>query len=99
MKNLTQTQLRHLRGLAHGLTPIVTVGAAGLTDSVIEELDASLQHHELLKVKIRSDDRESRGAVIQDIEQRLGAVVVQRIGHTATFFRRNRKKPRITLSA
>ena len=45
MQPLTSSQAKHLRGLAHGLKPVVFVGHKGLTpavlDSVREALDAA----------------------------------------------------------
>ena len=79
---LSENQKRHLKALAHHRKVIVIVGAAGITDAVLAEIDAALAHHELVKVRV--------------IAQRSGAELVQSIGHIATFFRRA-DKPVIAL--
>ena len=67
---LSNKQIRHLRGLAHDLKPVVMVGDKGLTDNVIEELNIALDAHELIKVKIRAEEREERDAMIETITQK-----------------------------
>jgi RNA-binding protein len=94
---LTDTQRRHLRGLAHHLKPVVLMGQAGLKDTVLAEIDGALTHHELLKVKVAGEDRDDRAGIIEAIVASTGADLVQTIGHMAVLFRRNPKKPRVAL--
>lgn len=94
---LSDTQRRHLRGLAHHLRPVVMVGQDGLKPSVLAEVDAALTAHELIKVKVAAADREARAALVAEIAATSGAEMVQSIGHVAALFRRNPKKPRIAL--
>lgn len=97
--NITESQKKFLRGLAHSLKPIVMVAGGGASEGVIKELDQALAHHELLKIRVRVGDREARDEIIQVLCQATGAVVVQRIGNIAALFRRNPEKPRIKLPA
>ena len=94
---LSNNQLRHLRGLAHALKPIVLVGAKGVTDAVVAELDGALAHHELVKLRIDASDREARDAMVADLTGRVRAQRVQRVGHTLTLYRRDAENPRIEL--
>ena len=94
---LTDTQRRHLRGLAHHLKPVVLMGQAGLKDTVLAEIDGALTHHELVKVKVAAEDRDDRARIIEAIVASTGADLVQTIGHMAVLFRRNPKKPRVAL--
>lgn len=94
---LSANQRRHLRSLAHPLKPIILVGAKGITDSLIAELDSALERHELLKVKIAAGDREARDAMIDDIVGRTDAALVQRVGNIASLYRRSAEKPQIVL--
>lgn len=94
---LSNPQLRHLRGLAHALRPVVLVGAKGITPALVTELDGALAHHELVKVRIDAGDRDARDALALELADRVGAARVQRIGHTLTLFRRNADEPRIEL--
>ncbi|MDH5786318.1 MAG: YhbY family RNA-binding protein, partial [Chromatiales bacterium] len=62
--SLSEPQKRHLRKLAHNLKPLVIIGGNGLTEGVVREIDATLAHHELIKVKVNAMDREERDALI-----------------------------------
>jgi RNA-binding protein len=94
---LSDTQRRHLRGLAHHLKPVVMVGQDGLKATVLAEVDAALTAHELIKVKVAAADREERAVLIAEIAAASGAELVQSIGHVAALFRRNPKKPKVAL--
>ncbi len=93
---LDNRQLKYLRGLGHGLKPVVMVGQRGLTESVLAEIEGALEQHELIKVKLRGD-REARLGWIETIAGETGAILVNRIGQTACFYRRHPKKPKLAL--
>jgi len=78
---------RALRARAHHLKPVVSVGAAGVSDGVLAELDVALDQHELVKLRIAADDREQRKDLIASLCRKAGAELIQRIGHTAVLFR------------
>ena len=95
---LTEQQLKHLRGLAHKLKPVVIVGQHGLKETILQEIDNALEFHELIKVKISVGDRDMRDEIIGAILEHSRATLIQRVGNMATLFRRNPKKPKIVLS-
>ena len=84
---LTAAQIRFLRGQAHDLKAILQVGGKGVTDALVTELDGALEHHELVKLRIASDDRGQREDIITDLAGRSEAVVVQKIGKVAVLYR------------
>lgn len=94
---LTAAQNRFLRGQAHGLKAMLQVGGKGVTDAVVAETSAALEHHELIKVKIAAEDREARDALVADLVERTGAALVQRIGHVAVLYRPSEEQRRIVL--
>ena len=94
---LNNQQLRYLRGLAHDLKPVILVGAKGVTDALVAELELALDHHELVKIRIAAEDREARDGAAEALAKRVSAEKVQRIGHTLTLYRRNADEPRIEL--
>lgn len=94
---LSNAQVRFLRGMAHELKPLMQIGNKGLTEAFTAELDAALEHHELVKVKVGGDDREARDATIQALADELHATLVQRIGHTAVLYRAAKEKRNIVL--
>jgi len=95
--SLKPKQIRYLRGLAHDLKPVIQTGNKGLTEAVLKELAVALDHHELVKVKIGSDDRDARKQQIAKIAERSHAELVQSIGKVACFFRRNDEAPKLAL--
>lgn len=97
--SLTETQRKHLKRLAHHRRPIVQTGANGLTEAVLAEVERGLNDHELIKARVVAGDREERSAMIAEICERTGAVLVQRIGHVAILYRRHPEKPLIELPA
>ncbi len=95
---LTENQKRQLRKLGHNMKPVVMIGANGYTDAVNEEINLALEHHELIKVRVCGAERDSRDQMIKEMSERNKAELIQRIGHIALLFRRNKEKPRIELS-
>jgi len=94
---LNEKQKKYLRGLAHPRNPIVLIGQHGLTPGVAQELDSALTAHELVKVRARVGNRDARDAIIDELAQKLGGEVVQRIGNVAVFYRPRKDQPRIVL--
>lgn len=84
---LSDEQRRVQRGAAHKLKPVVLLGKAGLTDPVLVEVNSALDHHELIKVKVRDDDREQRRATITGLVEKTGAELIQVIGQIAVLYR------------
>ena len=93
---ITEKQKRHLRTLAHKLKPVCTVGDAGLSEAVIREIDLSIAHHELIKVRVHAEDRDVRKGLINELCSKSNATLIQSIGHMAVIYRAA-KKPTITL--
>ena len=94
---LTNAQTRFLRGQAHPLRAMLQVGGKGITDALVAELGNALAQHELIKVKVAAEEREVRDAMIGELATRAEAVLVQRIGHTAVFYRPSTDKRQIVL--
>jgi len=95
--SLSASQRRYLRGLAHDLKPVIQLGNKGVTPTLLSELDLSLSHHELIKVKIPAEDRADFAAVAQQLAEASQAELVQTIGRTAVYYRRNADEPKLAL--
>lgn len=80
-------QRKALRASAHHLDPVVMIGADGLSPSVRKEIDVALAAHGLIKVRVLSDSREQREALLADAADRLGAAAVQHIGKLLVLWR------------
>jgi RNA-binding protein len=94
---LTERQLRHLRGLAHALRPLIRLGNAGLTEAVARETDRALHDHELIKVRAPGGDRAARDRQLAALASQTGSVLVHRIGNVAVLYRPNPELPGILL--
>lgn len=95
--SLTEKQKKHLRTLGHSLEPVLLTGGAGLTPGLLAELDTTLAHHELIKMRVRAADRASRDEMIEALCEASGAELVQRIGHVALLWRPNPERRRVIL--
>lgn len=90
MGELTGKQKRYLRGLAHGLKPVVHIGKQGLSDALMESLGEALEHHELVKVKF-IDFKEEKLELAAEIESKLDCENVGKIGHHVILYRQARE--------
>lgn len=88
MSDLTGAQRKHLRGLAHGLDPVVHLGQQGLTDAVLQEIDHALESHELIKLRF-VDFKDEKKRLTDEIGERLDAHVAGTVGHVAILYRRH----------
>ncbi len=84
---LTPSERRDQRGAAHHLQPVVLVGADGLTPAVVREVDAALNAHGLIKVRVFSDERTARDAMLQQLSESLNAAPIQHIGKLLVLWR------------
>lgn len=84
---LTPAQRKVHRAEAHHLDPVVLVGGDGLTAAVKKEVDAALKAHGLIKIRVFSDDRASREAMLQTLADELEAAPIQHIGKLLVLWR------------
>jgi RNA-binding protein len=94
---LSERQRKYLRGLGHALNPVLLIGNAGLTAGVIEEAKRALHDHELIKVKFRGAERDARDAGLAELATSTESTLVQRIGHTALYYKRRIDRPGIVI--
>ena len=94
---LNKEQKTFLRTLAHNLKTIIWVGQKGISENVMAEVNSALDHHELVKIKIRVGDRDLRDQAAAEISTATAAETVQKTGNTVVLFRRNKKQPKINL--
>ncbi len=73
------------------------IGDTGLSESLLQEFATAIGHHELIKVRVRAGDRETRDSMISDLCKKGSAELVTRIGNVALVYRRNDQKPQIPL--
>jgi RNA-binding protein len=84
---LKSDQRAALRADAHALKPVVIVGAEGLTDAVMSEIEVHLNAHQLIKIRVFGDERDARLAIYDEICDRLDAAPIQHIGKLLVIWR------------
>ena len=84
---LTTRERAHLKARAHALEPVVSVGHAGVTPEVINEVDRALTAHELIKVRVGTGERDTRHAVGEELAAATDAAVVHRVGKVLILWR------------
>ncbi|ORU90045.1 MAG: RNA-binding protein [Cycloclasticus sp. symbiont of Poecilosclerida sp. M] len=92
--SLSNQQKKSLKTHAHSLKPVIMLGQNGLTESVLDEIELGLNHHELIKVKITADSRDEKKEVINKIAELTQSQLIQAIGFVAVYFRENPEKKR-----
>lgn len=93
---LSPAERSTLKARAHPLRPVVMIGIEGLSAAVLQEIDASLKAHELIKIKVDSDDPDERDDLMGTICANTGASAIQHIGKILVVFRerQDKNKPR-----
>jgi len=82
-------QIRELKAKAHKLEPVVIIGAKGLTEEVLAEIERALKAHELIKVRAPVLERSERNQVLTQVCARTGAQPVQQVGKVFVIYRKN----------
>lgn len=90
--SLTNKQKQFLKAKAHDLKPVILLGGNGLTEGVVAEIEAALGFHELIKVKVPTEDREQKVLIMDAIIREAKAEKVQVIGKTLVLFRQSEAK-------
>ena len=84
---LTPKIKQQLKAKAHKLKPVIMIGNKGLTDAVNKEIDKALHDHELIKIRIQTNDRECRRELFAQICEVNQAEIVQMIGSIGVVYR------------
>lgn len=84
---LSNKQKQFLKSQAHDLKPIVMIGNHGLTEAVLVEIEQATAYHELIKIKISAEDRETKQLIIEAILRETKAFKVQNIGSILTIYK------------
>ena len=90
MTQLTGSQRKYLRGLAHSLKPVVSIGQKGITDAVLRTIDEALDAHELIKLQFLAfKEKDQKKELIERIEVENKCEVAGTIGHMVILFRQH----------
>jgi len=93
MKEITSSQKRKLKSLAHKLKPVVLIGQKGITESLVKAVDKALEDHELIKVKF-IDLKDEKHELLERVVADTKSFLVNLIGNTAIIYRENPERPK-----
>lgn len=85
---MTPSERKALKARTHKLEPVVQIGAKGLTDEVIAEIERALNAHELIKLRAGALERAGRDAALDSICRKTGAEAVQQVGKVFVIYRK-----------
>ena len=88
---LSSKQKKYLKGEAHHLPVLVHIGKNGCSESLIKQVNSSLKHHELIKVRIAAENQDDFQGVVSELESKAGGTLVHSVGHTVIFFKQTDK--------
>lgn len=91
-KTLNKKEILNFKSQAHHLHPIVIIGQKGLTDAVIHETDTALRAHELIKIRIFSNERAERNLISENLCRAVHAQLIQHIGKLLVLYRKNEEQ-------
>ena len=97
MIKLTNNQKKFLRSMGHALKPVVMIGQQGLSESVLAELETTMNKHELLKIKIRAGGKDEKQQMINQIVDVSKSHLIQVIGNIMVIYRAFDEEPQIIL--
>lgn len=97
MNELTGKQRRQLRALGQRLAATAQVGDNGVTDALVEQVDAQLEARELVKVRVGVNAPEDRHDTAEALARLTNAHLAQVLGRTALLYRRRKEAPGIVL--
>ncbi len=86
---LTSKQRSNLRGLAQKIDPVTQVGKSGVTESLIESLDKTIEKRELIKVTVLENSGLDPRETGEQIATLLFAEFVCATGRKLVFYRRS----------
>jgi RNA-binding protein len=87
-RELSNAQIRKLKGLAQRLDPVVHVGRRGVTAGLTESVAQALADHELVKVRFH-EFKETKRTLTLQIAEATSSHLVTVIGNVAVFYRPN----------
>ncbi|MDP2344693.1 MAG: YhbY family RNA-binding protein [Deltaproteobacteria bacterium] len=97
MAALTSRQVAFLKALAHEQKPVILLGRKGITEAVVKETASALEIHELIKVRLATEEKDSLDDEALAMAGKTGAALVDRRGKVATLYRRRSSEPTIVL--
>lgn len=94
---LTSKQRAKLKAIASTTETILQVGKGGVGEQLVKQVDDALTARELVKLHLLETAPEGPKETAQALSGATGSEVVQVIGRRVVLYRKNPKKPQISL--
>lgn len=94
---LNNHQKSYLRAMGNRLSATVAVGREGISESLLDSLENSLNAHELVKVTVQKSCPFPMGEVKIELAADTRSEIVQVIGRSLLLYRRNPRSPVLEL--
>lgn len=94
---LTGKQRSYLKSIANTLNPMIQIGKGGVGEGVINQIDRSLEDHELIKITVLKNSPVEAKEIVDEILEATGAEFVQQIGNKLTIYRESKENKKIEL--
>ncbi|MFC5405179.1 ribosome assembly RNA-binding protein YhbY [Cohnella soli] len=94
---LTGKQKRHLRSLAHHLTPIFQVGKGGINDQIIRHIEEAIEVRELIKISVLNNNSDDPREIGEELAEKSRCELVQVIGKTIVLYKESTDHKEIEL--
>tara|TARA_B110000444_G_C18592053_1_gene478898 strand:+ start:408 stop:704 length:297 start_codon:yes stop_codon:yes gene_type:complete len=94
---LSETHKKFLRGKGHPLKPIITISSQGLSQPLLDEFDSTINHHELIKIRVRNHGKASKNTIFSQLCEKTTSMLVSKIGNIALIYRPNKDNQKIKL--
>jgi len=89
---LTGKQRSYLRTMANGIDTIMQIGKGGVTETVLKQMDDSIEARELIKIKVLSNSQLEAKQTANEIAEAIRAEYVQSIGNKFVLYRESEDK-------
>ena len=86
---LTGKQRSYLRGEANELDPVIHIGKDGISDAVLEQVEESLDIHELIKGRVLDNAPQGVKNSAYELAEKTDSEIVQVIGNVFVIYREN----------
>jgi RNA-binding protein len=95
--SLSGKQKRFLRAEAHALEPVVSLGKEGISENLVEAVNAALLTHELIKVRVLENAPLDRKEAAETLPGLVKAELAGLIGRILILYKRHPNKPKVPL--
>lgn len=89
---LSSATKKALKAQAHHLEPVILIGQKGITPALLQEIDLTLEHHELIKIRAQQGDKTLREEFALKIADALNAEHIAHVGRVLVFYRKAKDK-------